>query len=192
MQRQELYDRDIFVVRQFLTPAECDRFIAQAEGLGFQTATISTVLGPLEVKDYRDNDRVILDDPALAAELWVRAGPHVPPVLPDILSRRCEAVGFNERFRLYRYAVGQQFAPHADGRFKRESGEESRLTWMIYLNDDFDGGQTRFYLYEDVLSVRPERGMALAFDHEHVHEGAPVLTGRKYVLRTDVMYRVVR
>ena len=192
MERQDLYDQDIFVVRQFLMPQECDRLIAQAEGLDFQTATISTVLGPLEVKDYRDNDRVILDDPALAAKLWVRADPHVPAVLADVLHRRCEAVGFNERFRFYRYDVGQRFAPHADGHFKRESGEESRLTWMIYLNDDFEGGQTRFYLYEDVLSVRPERGMALAFVHEHVHEGAPVLTGRKYVLRTDVMYRIVR
>jgi len=192
MSRQDLYDQDIFVVRQFLSPEECDRFIAQAESLDFQSAPISTAPGPLESKDVRDNDRVVLDDSDLAAELWVKARPHVPAVLADVLSRRCEAAGFNERFRFYRYDVGQRLAPHADGRFKRESGEESRLTWMIYLNDGFSGGETLFYLYEDVLSVRPERGMALVFVHEHVHEGAPVLDGRKYVLRTDVMYRAVR
>jgi len=192
MDRQDLYDQDIFVVRQFLTSDECDRFISRAESLDFQAATISTVLGPLEAKDYRDNDRVVLDDSDLAAELWIKARPHVPAVLADVLSRRCEAVGFNERFRFYRYGAGQRLAPRADGRFKRESGEESRLTWMIYLNDNFSGGETAFYLYEDVLSVCPERGMALAFFHEHVHEGAPVLSGRKYVLRTDVMYRAVR
>ena len=192
MHRQDLYDQDIFVIRQFLKPEECDDFIARAERMDFQTATISTVLGPLVAQDYRDNDRVILDDPELAAKLWVRAASHVPAALADVLSRRCEAIGLNERFRLYRYDTGQRFAPHADGRFKREGGEESRLTWMIYLNDDFTGGETRFYLYEDVLSVRPERGMALVFVHEHVHEGAPVAAGRKYVLRTDVMYRPVR
>lgn len=30
--------------------------------------------------------------------------------------------------------------------------------------------------------------MALVFVHRHLHEGAPVIAGRKYVLRTDVMY----
>jgi hypothetical protein len=30
--------------------------------------------------------------------------------------------------------------------------------------------------------------MALVFVHRQLHEGALVLQGRKYVLRTDVMY----
>jgi hypothetical protein len=30
--------------------------------------------------------------------------------------------------------------------------------------------------------------MALVFLHLQLHEGAPVVEGRKYVLRTDVMY----
>jgi len=30
--------------------------------------------------------------------------------------------------------------------------------------------------------------MALVFVHQQLHEGASVLNGRKYVLRTDVMY----
>jgi hypothetical protein len=31
--------------------------------------------------------------------------------------------------------------------------------------------------------------MALVFEHPVRHQGAPVTAGRKYVLRTDVMYR---
>ena len=38
------------------------------------------------------------------------------------------------------------------------------------------------------VTVRPERGMALGFVHLQLHEGAPVVRGQKYVLRTDVMY----
>jgi hypothetical protein len=38
------------------------------------------------------------------------------------------------------------------------------------------------------LEIKPERGMALVFVHRQLHEGAPVVQGRKYVLRTDVMY----
>jgi hypothetical protein len=41
------------------------------------------------------------------------------------------------------------------------------------------------------LTIRPERGMALGFYHLQIHEGAPVIHGRKYVLRTDVMYELV-
>jgi hypothetical protein len=38
------------------------------------------------------------------------------------------------------------------------------------------------------IDVKPERGMALLFKHEVLPEGATVNAGRKYVLRTDVMF----
>ena len=59
-----------------------------------------------------------------------------------------------------------------------------------------EGGQTIFYSEERVdgirkvvASVEPQMGMGLFFAHEWWHEGAKVLSGRKYVLRSDVMYR---
>ena len=69
-------------------------------------------------------------------------------------------------------------------------GERSQLTVMVYLNDDFTGGATRFYHLDRTvrLSVQPERGTALVFVHRQLHEGSAVESGRKYVLRTDVMY----
>jgi hypothetical protein len=39
-----------------------------------------------------------------------------------------------------------------------------------------------------VLRVTPKTGMALLFHHPISHRGDPVIAGRKYVLRTDVMY----
>ena len=57
---------------------------------------------------------------------------------------------------------------------------------MVYLNGDFEGGATDF----DMLgSAVPAQGLVLVFDHGLRHQGAPVGSGRKYVLRTDVMYR---
>lgn len=41
------------------------------------------------------------------------------------------------------------------------------------------------------LSVQPNEGMALVFMHSIWHEGAVVRNGKKYVLRTDVMYQQV-
>jgi hypothetical protein len=67
---------------------------------------------------------------------------------------------------------------------------------MIYLNEGFEGGETRFYLPRyngdtSKVSVVPETGMALCFVHELAHEGAAVIQGRKYVLRSDMMYSPV-
>ena len=70
------------------------------------------------------------------------------------------------------------------------------MTFMIYLNDGMTGGETRFFMdmeralkQRPYLSVRPEEGLALVFLHSIWHEGAVVQSGRKYVLRTDVMYK---
>jgi hypothetical protein len=63
---------------------------------------------------------------------------------------------------------------------------------MVYLNQGFEGGETNFYREDrrHRLQVEPEKGKALVFWHPQLHEGAAVLQGRKYVLRTDVMYRL--
>jgi prolyl 4-hydroxylase len=75
---------------------------------------------------------------------------------------------------------------HADGNFKRLNGERSMLTFMVYLNDDFVGGETVFI----ETTVKPQRGMALIFHHGLLYEGTSVTSGRKYVLCSDVMYSV--
>ena len=185
MIKESLNGDSIFVIRSFATTSECDGFIAQSETSGYVEATITTATGSVMNRDIRNNARLIHDDRELAARLWQRA----KPFLPDRIGE-WRAMGFNERFRYYRYDPGQQFAPHGDGSFRRENGEESQLTFMVYLNDDFTGGETVFYADPGTVrvSVRPERGMALIFIHRQWHAGAPVLTGRKYVLRTDVMY----
>jgi hypothetical protein len=184
---KESLDADcIFTIRNFFAPSECDSCIAQSEQAGYEEATITTAAGFVLDKEVRDNARLILDDPELAVRLWQRAEPFLPRRI-----RNWQVIGFNERFRFYRYDPGQKFAPHWDGFFRRDNGEQSQLTFMVYLNDDFTGGETKFYLDNGMprLDVKPERGMALVFVHRQLHEGAAVIAGRKYVLRTDVMYR---
>jgi hypothetical protein len=77
----------------------------------------------------------------------------------------------------------------------------SRLTFLIYLNEDFDGGHTTFLIpaaeEEGVLNafpVSPVRGGVLVFPHgtcaAPLHEGSPVLTRCKYLVRTEVEYYV--
>ncbi|QVL34055.1 2OG-Fe(II) oxygenase [Telmatocola sphagniphila] len=93
-------------------------------------------------------------------------------------------------FRFYKYEIGQIFRPHFDDRFTRNSTESSKLTFMIYLSDGLTGGETIFYFDSTKIRARilPKKGMALVFDHLQLHEGAPVKSSVKYVLRSDVMY----
>jgi hypothetical protein len=140
--------------------------------------------------------------------------------------------GVNRRWRVYRYAPGGQenFAPHIDAGFPpsglSEDGTQlvwdathqydddivARLTILIYLNDDFVGGDTKFYQplinssstdHEVIASVRPKAGSILVFpqavgedavqfarQHWPLHEGSPVVSGTrpKYVIRSDILF----
>ena len=73
----------------------------------------------------------------------------------------------------------------------------SQLTFLLYLDDDYDGGETSFLVGEGastrVVSVAVPKGWALCFFHgEHesspLHEGSLVTRGVKRVLRSDVLY----
>ena len=178
----------VFTVDEFLTAQECDHYIQICEDLGFEEALVSTAAGQKRMKDLRNNERVFLQNEELAALLWERASDFVPTEYDGR-----SAVGVNELFRFYRYDPGQQFNWHQDFPFERDTGEKSYLTFMIYLSDGFEGGETSF---EDSYSDEPfeefavvaKKGMALFFEHAIHHKGEPVHQGRKYVLRTDVMY----
>jgi len=173
----------IMTLSHVLSSEECDAQIAYAETIGFGDAPITTAFGPVMAPDIRDNTRVMVDDPARAEELWRRIAPTVPKELGP-----WSAVGLNERLRYYRYDRGQTFRWHRDGAFVRHERERSHLTVLLYLNDDFDGGETEIDVDESI-KVRPERGAVLLFVHHVRHQGAAVSRGRKYVLRSDVMYR---
>jgi hypothetical protein len=181
----------VFTVSQFLSGNECDELVALGESLGFGEAPINSTLGAAMRKDIRNNDRVVADMPERAEALWLKARDYVP-----LNYQGRSAVGFNERFRFYRYDANQQFDWHRDSSFERANGERSLITVLIYLTAGFVGGETSF---DDPslgvgrqLNIVPARGLALFFDHPLLHKGQPVQSGRKYVLRTDVMYAPLR
>lgn len=98
--------------------------------------------------------------------------------------------GVNERLRCYEYQAGQRFAPHSDGAFIRGEHERSWYTYMVYLNEEFEGGETVFLVEPEVI-IKPRAGSALLFQHPIIHEGSEVRAGVKYVVRTDLMYATV-
>lgn len=173
---------EIFTIDGFLSEEECDQLIAKAEGLGFQEAKVNIDGKQEMMKMIRDNERVLYTDADYANKLWKRLKPYIKPVIGN-----SESLGLNELFRFYKYSPGQRFKMHRDGSFIRNETEFSYYTFMIYLNEGYEGGQTKFKSGE---VISPKKGMALIFEHGQRHEGDRLMSGIKYVLRTDVMYKI--
>lgn len=173
------YSGDAWSIHDVMSEQECAAWIDRAETQGFEAATVRIEASPEINRAVRDNGRVFVSDAQWAATLWERVAESLPRYIGG-----WRAHGLNEQFRVYRYDRAQRFKWHFDGIFRRTEVEESRLTFMIYLNQDFEGGFTEF----ETFKAWPATGAALCFKHGLRHQGAEVMSGRKYVLRSDVMY----
>jgi prolyl 4-hydroxylase len=109
-----------------------------------------------------------------------------------------------EQLQVVKYAKGGFFVPHFDPcegdeqfceRMNRESGHR-KYTVLIYLNDDFEGGETEFP--ELKKSVKPEKGKAVIFRSvddngniipESKHGGNPVTQGEKWVCNKWIHFK---
>ena len=170
----------IWLIEGFCTPIECQGLIELSEDQGYVRADVNLPGGAKIVKGIRNNKRAIYMNTDLVQAYWSRLRPYCPPVIGDWV-----AIGLHERLRFYKYQSGERFKRHIDGHTQRNTNEKSFITFMIYLNDDYQGGHTIF----DEVDIKPQTGMALCFMHAQKHEGSVIESGIKYVLRTDVMYQ---
>lgn len=140
---------------------------------------------------YRNNDRVVIDDTHLAEQIFKALAPAVRP-FGDADGDEWQPVACNPRIRVCRYQDGQAFTIHRDGAYQPSGSRRTWLTAQIYLNHGFAGGRTRFYgtqlEAEPRLSFLPQTGRLILFRHDYWHDGEAVTCGRKYVLRTDVVF----
>ena len=169
----------IWTIEDFLSQKECNDLISFSERKGYKEAKKSFSDGTAIPKGIQDNYRLTHIDADLAQTYWQKLKCFCPDCVEN-----SQAIGLSELFRFYKYDFNQKFKKHIDGRFKISMQTESRITLIVYLNDDFEGGEVKF----DKVTITPKAGMALCFVHEQKHEGCPVPEGTKYILRTDIMY----
>lgn len=91
---------------------------------------------------------------------------------------------------------------HCDGAYETpDRTERSYFTLHLYLNDavgkdgkkQLEGGATTFFngSMTQRIDVTPKVGRVLLFQHRLlIHSGDDVVSGTKYTLRTDIMYKV--
>ena len=139
----------------------------------------------------------------------------------DVLRGHWEFCGLNDGVRVNRYSSekGKYFAPHIkDAQYCPSGNKRSIFSFILYLNDGFQGCETRFYLPKnikqgtkamtadeeieaegrpqvgfDVVSIIPKAGLAIVFNQNILHESTPLVMQEipdyKFVLKTDVMLR---
>lgn len=183
-------NNEVVLIEEALTPHELAGLLAELLRRGFRAT------GGRYPAGYRDNDRLVFDDPALAERLFAMLAPHLPREVITADGTRAELVGLNPRFRACRYRDGQSFQRHRDGAFSPSEEVRSERTLMLYLTDGtaHHGGRTRFYESADpsalpTLSITPRAGLATVFPHDAWHDGEAVTGGTKVVLRSDLLYR---
>jgi prolyl 4-hydroxylase len=165
---------DVHVFEGFMCPNHCARTIEL-----FEEADKT-----LRVDDrFRSNDRItMMDQFALAARCFASIEDKVDLFREDGFV----PVGCNPRFHLYCYEkAGDRFTLHADQPYIFED-TISFYTVLVYLNDAYEGGEA---LIGGTEKLKPKAGTALLFPHYILHGAAPLVSGKRYTLRTDVMYR---
>eukprot|EP00026_Physarum_polycephalum_P003428 Phypoly_transcript_03439.p1 GENE.Phypoly_transcript_03439~~Phypoly_transcript_03439.p1 ORF type:complete len:768 (+),score=84.19 Phypoly_transcript_03439:95-2398(+) len=182
-----------FSIDSFLSKRECRYFIEESERLGLED-----ISHEYEAK-YRNSRRVLFSSRFLANRLFKRLMQEF--CYDDIVhakpygfykSGTWKPVGLNDVFKVSRYEEDNHFRPHFDGCFVVSDACRSIYTLLIYLNEDFEGGETRFFETlgsETCPEVKPLTGRALVFNHDLRHEGAKVTKGKKYIMKTEVLFR---
>lgn len=155
----------------FLTDEECNSFI---KGINNKTNKICfTDNGKFENDKYTN--------PELADYFYQKLKPKL-----EFKTYRA-----NNLIMTGKYTPNEEFGIHTDTGlyYNIDQKEKSRYTLLIYLNDDFEGGETIFYddYFKEIKRIIPKKGMALIFDIDLWHKANKVKTGYKYWIGCEII-----
>lgn len=220
------YEARAVLLKRFLSSDDCERLVKLIDSRDRlpRCDDDSTLLATCSKVEYRNNKRILGNGEQVASALFDRLQPFL--MILNEETKSCDdnnahqflhngfsmsgswiAYGLNSCFRLCKYDELGHFGPHCDSDYVVcPSSNRSLKTFMLYLNDDYSGGETNFCDDHDMFldevrkiycspshsihtSIKASKGDCLIFDHKMLHEGAQVLSGQKYIMRSEVMYK---
>jgi prolyl 4-hydroxylase len=181
-------DFELWELYNILTEAECKKIIQFSEEFGFKDSKVYKRDGKHEVDSkYRTSRTAWVSN---KRDPLIERIAQLTQLLTDL------PIENQEHLQVAKYEEGGRFVPHFDvctddeetcDRNNKGAGQRV-ATLLMYLNDDFKGGETVFPHIG--LSIRPKRGKAILFRstdkyeqiyEEAKHQGMPVLEGKKYI-----------
>lgn len=168
----------IYELDNFLTLDECNSFIYQIDNS--KVKTNFTDSGKFDNKKWVDKQ--------LAEQFYGKLKKYSINQGERILRP-------NNLIMSGKYNVGDLFSLHTDtGLFyDLDAKEKSLWTLLIYLNDNFKGGETVFYdnYWKVDKIIKPKTGMAILFDIDLWHCGNQVVEGNKYWIGCEIIGKFI-
>ena len=171
---------EILLFPSLFSPAECD-FIIEAAAPVLRP---SFVIDPVTHKEVPNAVRTSEG----AAFPFVDENPAIHALNRRLAAASKSEVRAGEPLQVLRYSPGQQYREHSDALPGVTPSEQRVLTFLVYLNEDYEGGETAFPKIG--LKVGGRRGDGLLFrnatpdgepDPLALHAGLPVVSGVKHL-----------
>lgn len=169
---------EVWTFEDFASPAECDYLIQTAEPLLQASMVVDPATGQLRPHPVRTSDGAIFP--------WASADMVITALNRRIALASGTDAACGEPLQVLRYRPGQEYRTHLDA--LPPGGNQRVLTMLVYLNDDYEGGETFFA--RPGLRFAGKRGNGLLFrnarpgglpDPQAEHAGLPVVSGQKFV-----------
>jgi len=116
----------------------------------------------------------------IAQKLHNKIANLLVPLLEDYMYRH-RILGINyhhEFYNMLKYSNNQKFDAHVDGL----PGSSRFLSCVLYLNDNYIGGELEFINFN--LKLKMSRSSLIVFpsNYSHAHIAHPVISGTKYAI----------
>ncbi len=199
-------DRVAFVADNVLSEERCESLMEkfQAEP-GWET-----IRGGNSQTDASVCERLILDDPGIRDAVWGGiGGSYLPSTFPNVENKDLHPIfhtdlfgtgsewekdHLNDHWQITRRDPGGgKLDLHTDKSHVHSFGKETLFTVLVYLNKVKNGGETVVFgnSEEDILfTVNPKPGSVLVFSHNIPHQEKTPQNSTKWVMQSDVVYRV--
>lgn len=167
--------KDMYIIDNFVTDEWCDKFV---ESINDRIVTNKrktfTVHSDALTDKYNDTETV--DD------LYTMLGKHIHSL---------DFVRANNFVLTSKYEAGGQIGIHTDTPYFRdcEKKEYSKYKVLVYLNDNFGGGNTEFYSdsLKKVHTIEPLKGRCVVFNMNIFHRGREVTDRFKYWMGFEII-----
>jgi prolyl 4-hydroxylase len=185
-----------FEIPRLLTAGECQSLIHAAEEQSLEAS---------KVHDGAKGER--LSEGRTSKQTWLQSDhPAVGPIVRKLMETAASVTGIRradmmEHIQVARYLPNQKYDAHYDACVKRGPECEQapiyrRATLLVYLTDDFKGGETEFPKVG--IRVQPQLGKGVLFYNtdpdtgieidESFHAGLPVTQGVKWIANVWMLY----
>jgi prolyl 4-hydroxylase len=170
-------------VRRFpglFTPAECAYLISAAAPLLQPSVVVDPRTGRQAPSPIRTS--------SAAGFPFTEENPAIHALNKRLAAASGTDVRAGEPLQILHYAPGERYHEHSDALPGVGADQQRVLTFLVYLNDDYEGGETSFPAFG--LKVRGRTGDGLLFrnaspdgrpDERALHAGLPVTNGVKHL-----------